>query len=401
MSDQRESDGQRFKRLRRRAGLNQADFGQRMGKSQSWVSRIENDELGLDSIALVNRVARVLNVHPNEVTGRPYRGGTPSEERGHAAIPEIRRVIQRYDLSPDWDAPVRDAAALTAEVAALVTLRRKARYAVLGEQAPSILRELHAAVWDAQGHDAEELYGLLARAYRETDTVAHALGYDDLSTLATERYLWAAHKANDPLLVVIGDYLRVRDLWANDLWADALALMDSALSDLDHDDEPAALSVAGSLYLRAAITAARSCDGPRAWDRLSAAREAIGRLQAPPGFDPYELTFTAPNVAMHGVAVAVELRDGVRAVELGSDVLLPSDMPGSRVGNHYMDMARGQIYFGDHLAALKSIETAERAAPLLVRNHPMAHAAVRALVTYHRSANGGDRLRRLADRMHL
>ena len=230
MSDQRESDGQRLKRLRRRAGLNQAEFGRRMHKSQSWVSRVENDELELDSIALVNRVARVLNVHPNEVTGRPYRGGSPSEERGHAAIPEIRRVIHRYDMAPDWDAPVRDIASLSADVAGLVKLRRQARYAVLGELAPLLLRELHAAAWGAQGHQAEQLYGLLARAYRETDTVAHALGYDDLSTLATERYVWAARRANDPLLLAIGGYLRVRDLWANDLWSDALTLLDATLS---------------------------------------------------------------------------------------------------------------------------------------------------------------------------
>jgi hypothetical protein len=264
-----------------------------------------------------------------------------------------------------------------------------------------VLRELHAAVWGAQGHHAEQLYGLLARAYRETDAVVHALGYDDLSTLATERFVWAARQANDPLLLAIGDYLRVRDLWANDLWSDALALIDNALVDLERKDTPEALSVAGSLQLRAAITAARFCDDARAWDRLAVAREAVERMNAAPGFDPYELTFTAPNVAMHGVAVAVELRDGVRAVELGRQVVLPDDMPGSRVGHHYMDLARGQIYYGDHLAALRSIEAAERAAPLLVRNHPMAHAAVRALVTHHRSANGGERLRRLADRMHL
>jgi transcriptional regulator with XRE-family HTH domain len=246
MSDQHGSDGQRLKRLRRRAGLSQAEFGQRMDKSQSWVSRIEHNELELDSIALVNRVARILNVHPNEVTGRPYRGGTPIEERGHAAIPEIRRVIQRYDLAPDWDAPVRDVASLTADVAALVTLRRQARYSVLGESASSVLRALHAAVWDTQGHAAERLYGLLARAYRETDAVAHALGYDDLSTLITERYAWAAGRSADPLLVAIGDYLRVRDLWANDLWSDSLSLLDLTLGDLDHDDRSEALSVIGS-----------------------------------------------------------------------------------------------------------------------------------------------------------
>ncbi|MFD0637674.1 helix-turn-helix domain-containing protein [Catenulispora yoronensis] len=99
-----ETDGGRIRRLRKRAGLTQAEFGQLMGRSQGWVSGIENGDIELDSVTLIVRAASVLKVYPNEITGRPYDPGTPAEDRGHRAIPAIRRVVSRHDLPPDWPA---------------------------------------------------------------------------------------------------------------------------------------------------------------------------------------------------------------------------------------------------------------------------------------------------------
>lgn len=404
-----ETDGQRLCRLRKRAGLTQAQLGDRLGHTQGWVSRIERDVLVIDSIELLNRAARVLNVHPNELIGRPYRSASLSEERGHAAIGEIRRVVARYDLTPDWDRPVRDHGELRAAVTGLTALRRQALYAQLGETAPAIIRELHAAIECAHGeHAKEQLFGLLSLAYRETDSVAHALGYDDLSTLTGERVRWSAARCGDPLLVAVGEYLRVRDLWANALWADALVLMDRTIDDLSagcRAGDPDTLSVAGSIQLRAAITSARAIDGDRAWDRLAEARDTSRRLHAVPDlpavFDPYELTFTPTNVDMYEVGIAVELRDGARAVDAGAHTLIPAGTPPSRSGHFYLDLARGWIYHGDYAQALKSMERAEATAPMLVRNHSMAHNAVRAMVNHHRTANHGERIRGLANRMHV
>lgn len=394
---EQESDGQRLRRLRRRAALTQAEFAQRMDRSQAWVSSVERGELELDSVTLISRAARVLNVHPNEVTGRPYNPGSPTEDRGHAAIVAIRRIVQRYDLPPDWPLEPRPIEHLRESVRQLTKLRRAARYAHLGEAAPDVLRELHAAVWNANATQSEALYALLATAYKEADTVAHALGYDDLSTLTTERYRWAAARSGDPRMVAIGDYLRVRELWALDLWSDALQVIDTALHRLESPTDPADLSVWGSLQLRAAITAARACNAMEAWDRILFAEDASSRISS--GFDPYELTFNEANVQIHGVAVAVEMRDGARALELAASTRLPASLPPSRRGHYHLDVARGCIYYGNYDQALAEIETAERTAPLLVRNHPMAHSAVRALQT--RERRSGERLRRIADRMHL
>ena len=395
---ERESNGQRIRRLRKRAHLTQDEFGRRMNRSQAWVSAIESDELELDSVTLISHAARVLNVHPNEITGRPYSPGSPTEDRGHAAIVAIRRVVQRHGLAPDWPLEPRPIAELQEAVRGLTRLRRAARYTHLGEEAPDILRELHAAVWNApDSAAAEPLYALLAIAYRETDTVAHALGYDDLSSITTERYRWAASHSGDPRMVVIADYLRVRELWALDLWSDALTVIDAALGQLGEPQHPADLSVWGSLQLRAAITAARACDAMEAWDRILFAEDAVSRIEA--GYDPYELTFSEANVQIHGVAVAVEMRDGARALELAASARIPSTLAPSRRGHYHLDLARGNIYFGNYDQALAEMEHAERTAPLLVRNHPMARSAVRALLTRERRSH--ERLRRIADRMHV
>jgi transcriptional regulator with XRE-family HTH domain len=395
-----ETDGGRIRRLRKRAGLTQAEFGQLMGRSQGWVSGIENGDLELDSVTLIVRAASVLKVHPNEVTGRPYDPGTPAEDRGHRAISAIRRVISRHDLPPDWPADPRPAAELEADLARLTTLRMAARYADLGEGAPDLIREIHAATYlAAPGSQSERLHGLLARAYREADTVAHELGYDDLATLTTERFRAAAQRSADPNLSVVFDYLRVRDLWAVDLWPDALGVLDGALDAMgDPSRADAKASVWGSLQLRAAITAALSCDEAEAWRRIALAAETAERLGE--GCDPYHLCFGPANVAIHGVAVAVEMRDGARAVQLASEVRLPADFPASRRGRFHVDAARGWIYYGGYEQALNEIERAERIAPLLVRNNPVAKAAVRSLLSHERRSQR-ERLRRIAGRMHI
>ncbi|ACU70552.1 transcriptional regulator, XRE family [Catenulispora acidiphila DSM 44928] len=396
---EQEPDGGRIRRLRRRAGLTQAEFGQLMGRSQGWVSGIENGDLELDSVTLIVRAASVLKVYPNEITGRPYDPGTRAEDRGHRAIPALRRVVSRHDLPPDWPVEPRSRRELEAAVEQLAVLRMAARYADLGEAAPNLIREIHAAAYVARsGEESERLHGLLARAYKEADTVAHELGYDDLSTLTTERFRAAAQRAGDPCLSVVFDYLRVRDLWAADLWPDALDLIDGAIGFVGEPRQKEQASVWGSLQLRAAITAALSSKEDEAWQRIALADETARRLGE--GYDPYKLAFCSANVDIHKLAVAVEIRDGARAVALASQTRLPASFPASRRGRFHLDAARGWIYHGGYDQALNEIERAERIAPLLVRNNPVAKAAVRSLLSHERRSQR-ERLRRMAGRMHI
>lgn len=366
-----------------------------MDRSQAWVSGIESDRIALDSIELINRAARVLRVEPGEITGHPGVLASPLAERAAAAVTGIRRVVQRWDLPPDWPIDPRPLPDLQRAVAHLTALRRRARYADLGEAVPDVLRELHAACHAATGAEAEPLYGLLAMAYKEADTVAHNLGHDDLATLAIERIRWAAERSADPNLAAIGDYLRVRDLWAHCLYDDALLVIEHRLQAAEHDLDP---TVTGSLYLRGAITAARGGSEATALEWMGRARGAVEHIAA--AADRYELTFTPANVAIHDVSVAVEAFNGSRAVTLAASTRLEGPVPPSRAARYHLDVARGCVWHGLNDKALSHLEAADRIAPLMIRNSPHAKDAVTSLLSRGRPGQR-ERLRRLAGHMQI
>lgn len=398
-----ESVGTRVRRARKRVGITQNELARRVGRAQSWVSAIENDSLPLDSIALVNTLAQALRTHPNELTARPYRGDNPAEDRGHAAIPEIRRQLERYDLDPEWAGEVRSLPELRAAIEHACRLRIETRYTELADQLPALLSELQAATHLYAEPDRSAAFGLLWSAYRAADSVAYDLGYADLSLIATSRTHWAAERSGDPYHLPVATWRRARNLWASTSWNDALTVLDSACASIEDEysaGQPEALAVWGGLQLCAAITAARKNDAAEAWSRHRLAGEAVTRLGPRQRTNYYEMCTSQTNVDIHGVAVAVELGDGPQAVSRGKTVRLPKGLQANRVGYHHLDYARGLLWCGQREAATAELEHAEKAAPLLIRNHPMARQAVRTLLDLERY-NYRERIRRLGVRMHI
>jgi len=107
-----------------------------------------------------------------------------------------------------------------------------------------------------------------------------------------------------------------------------------------------------------------------------------------------------PRAPVLPCAVAVEVQDSGRALHLASTVRMPGSFAPSRRGRYHLDVARGWIYHGGYEQALTELERAERIAPLLVRNNPVARAAVRSLLSHERRSQR-ERLRRIAHRMHV
>lgn len=400
-----ETAGQLVRAFRMRAGLTQTGLGLQMvpPRGQSTISDIENNRIPLDSVALINSMARVLNVHPADLTGQPYRVGlTPSEDRGHAAIAEIRRQIERYDLDPEWDGPVRPVPELEEAVAQCTALRQGARYVKLAERISPLMAELQAASALYTGEERDEAFRLRAVAYREADAVAYGLGYLDLSILATQCVRWAAKASGNALQVGVGEYLRVRQFWESASWPDALSALDRAVGALESSGQagtPAGISVIGSIHLRAAITAARTDDADEAWARYDEAKQCLDRLGGDPP-DYCKLVFTRGNIDIHGPAIAIELGDGVQAVSRGRGLRLDPTLPKSRAGHYHLDMARGWFWSGDRERSLSALEKADKVAPALIRHHPMAQALVRSLRDAEQRSTS-QRIRTLASKLHV
>jgi transcriptional regulator with XRE-family HTH domain len=380
--------GQRVARQRKLRGLTQTQLAVAMPCSKSLVAQVERGHKPATQ-SFITAAANALNVDITDLTGQPYRGRTARSDRIHAAIPEIRHALAYWDVTPEVDVTPRLLDVLADDVAQAGVLRMEASYVQLGAMLPALIKELTFHVHNLDGPDRERAFRLLAEVYTAVDSMAYKLGYMDLFTLAVERMAWAAARADDRLLRPVAAMRRSSVFLATGGWDGGMALLARAGSELNDDRDDATLSVRGTMHLRSAILAARANRAGSAWDSIGAAADVSGQL----GHDTkdYGLLFGPTNVAIHGVAVAIELGDADEAIRRGADLELPADLPRERSSHHFIDMSRAWLWQGHPVKALAAVATAERLAPQRTRYHPMARQTVTQLM---------DQRRRLPEPLH-
>ncbi|MEU7164999.1 helix-turn-helix transcriptional regulator [Streptomyces morookaense] len=407
MLEEAEEIGRRARRARLRLGMPQADLAAALGKSQGWVSKMERGQIEIDRVGLLNLLAAELHVHPNDLIGRPYNS-SPAENQWQVAAASILRELRRYDLAPVFEGTPRPSGELWREMTRLHRLRDTAANVAILRVLPDLLREARALAEVATGHEREEAYAVYAVACKFAHTAAHALGHPELIAMAAERAVWSARLSGDPVMPSLADWMRVWDMWATADWADSLALSDKALANIQDGydrGDPLAVRMWGSLQLRAAVSAARGRRSSEAEDRIGYARSAADRMrdyQGPPVYDRHSVTFSPGNVQIHAISIALETGEQTKALAINrrTSPELVAALPGSRQGHHHMDLARAWLWDGNRDKALAELETAERIAPQLVRNHPIARATLRSIV-YAERATTREKLRRMSDRFHL
>jgi transcriptional regulator with XRE-family HTH domain len=407
MLEEAEEIGNRARRARLRLGMPQADLATALGKSQGWVSKMERGLIELDRVGLLNQVAAELHIHPNDLIGRPYTS-SPDENQWQVAASSILRELRRYDLTPVFDGTPRPSGQLWQETTRLHRLRDAAANVAIMQVLPDLFREARALAEVSTGHEREEAFAIYAVCCKFAHTSAHALGHPELVAMSCERAAWSARLSGDSVMPAVADWMRVWDMWATADWSDAIALSDRAIRSVQQGydrGEPLAVRAWGSLQLRAAVSAARGGHSAEAEDRIQHARTAADRLGeyvGPPIYDRHSLTFSPGNVQIHAISVALEMREQRKALAISRRTSrdLVASLPNSRQGHHHMDLARAWLWDGNRDKALKELETAERIAPQLIRNHPIARSTLRSIVYAERAATR-EKLRRMSDRFHL
>lgn len=366
--------------------------------SKSLIAQVESGHKPATP-SLIAAVAGALTVDVTDLTGQPYRGSSARSDRIHAAIPMIRQALVYWDIAPILDVAPRPLADLAAETARVSRLRMQASYVELGALLPALIMELTVHAHLARGTWRAHTFRLLADAYTAVDSMAYKLGYMDLFALAVERMAWAARQADDPLLGPVAAIRRSSAFLATGAWDGGLRLLDRAGREIEEDlsSDPAALSVLGTVHLRAAIMAARGGRVSPAWDSMSRARDVARRVGR--DTEDYGLLFGPANVAIHEVAVAVELGDADEAIRRGAGLSLPSGLARERSSHHYIDLSRAWLWQHDHAKALACVARAEEIAPQRTRYHPMARETVARLLDVHRRMP--EPLRGLAARMGM
>jgi transcriptional regulator with XRE-family HTH domain len=373
-----DSIGKRIAEYRKLKGWNQRQLAQAVGYSLSLVEKIERGVRGVERYSTLHTFARALGVDISELTGEVSRN---RKQREHATIPEIRRVMTAMPYGIE-DGPFRSIAELRREVEAAIAKRESGRYTRFGEDLPVLLEELCRAAPSAGG-DAAEIQGLLAEALHGGSILLRRLGYVDLSWVATQQARLAAAQSNDPLLLIANDWHIAEFYFRTGNTPAAQRLAGDAIRRLEEDylsgKPPArAVSLVGTFHLLRSMAAAQRVERHEVEDAIRAASRAADQNRR--DRDDYQSQFGPSNVAVFGVATAVEMGDGELATRRAKGVdtnVIPSR---ERQARYLIDVARAYSQTRKDAAALRIVSDAHKRAPEYVANHVMAREVVAELL---------------------
>lgn len=370
--------GRRIANARIDRAITASELGRRAGFSYSHITKVEAGHRDA-SPQLIIAASQALGVSRAELQGQPLQASADQTQR---LVEPLRRELAAYATPPTTEAPVADVEVLAGRVAEAGVLRHQVDLAQLGALLPDLLADLRRTVHSTYGTTRETAYELLAESYAAASQLAYKLGWHDLSSIAVDRYEWAAARSADPLAIAVGDYQRAGEL-ANVGEAEAaetvLSTARATIQPTTGADAPT-WSILGSLYLKSGLVAARSWRQGRerdVWHYFDAAAEAATQVGS--DRDDYRLAFGPSNVAIWRVSLAVEIEDIDSALKYGRDLRLPSGLAAERRSHFKIDHARAQVWAGEYDAAMRSLYAARTVAPQHTRWHPQARETVRAL----------------------
>ena len=376
--------GRRVAYWRNRRRMSQQLFADRLGKSKSWVDKVERGVRRLDRFSVIYEIADVLQLDVQVLLGRdPARRPDSVNCVDQVEVSEIRSALERYDkttalFSPPADVPVLPE--LKKAVGHAWLTFQHSKYGVLARMLPRLLRDAQAgsaAYTDDNGREAAHLLG---QVYQIASSTLRKLGEHDLAWLAADRSIMVCQRADDELLTGLATTRVANALCALGRFRTALEINVNIASQIapadGRDATPQRFSVYGLLLLQGVMAAARLGDSATVRDLLAGADEAAKQLDGDDNH--YWTSFGPTNVAFHKVAAEVEMGEGGRAVETHEqiDPILFAAMMPERRAHHLLELARGLAQIGDVARASDALIDADRLAPSEIRCRPIAHELV-------------------------
>lgn len=392
MGDRDVELGRKIALYRQRRGLSQREFAPLINRSEAWVSQVERGVRPAKSVEVLERIAEVLDVPLAEFA--PSAPQAAAEERPAEAVPLRLLLSANFALRAVLGKqPAHDLNTLRADTDEAWVLAHGSRYDELVALLETLLPRLEAA---AGGSQAPEVFALLARCYHSCAAALAKLQQFDAAWVAADRAISDAGRAGDPLLMAEGAFrltLVFQGARQLDQAEHTVTTASAALEGLVEQGVPEALSVYGALQLQRAVIAARLERPEDARSYLDRARDVAQRL----GEDrnDHDTEFGPTNVALHEVAIAVDLGDAGEAIRRSSSIDA-SRLSVERQGRLQIDIARAWTQRRNVERALAALEEAERLTPEQVHSHRLVQSTVRDLLLM--EATGGSALREFATR---
>ncbi|MEU4803076.1 helix-turn-helix transcriptional regulator [Actinosynnema sp. NPDC023587] len=371
----------RYWRLRRNLGRKQ--FADMIGRSTSWLDKIETGERDLARIPVIDLIAEALSVDPNVLTDAPA-AARAADCVDPAEVAAIRSALGRYPgLATSHQEP-----------AAVTHLARQAEYinhawtsshfTTVAQRLPKLLEAAQLAIIAAPSADQVAAHRVLVTAYRIASSVLLKFESHDVAWLAADRAMHTALAVDDTWSQARATRSVARAMTAARQRTEAVnTLLD--MSDRMRPEVPknpaGLLALHGMLYLTTAITAAKQEDAALALEMHAEAGRVAGRME--PHYDTRDTQFGTANVAIHRVSALVRLYEAEAALRY-ADTISPSAitaLPPERRANYLLDLTTANTHCGNYTAATRTLAQAERIAPQEVRCRPSTHNLVRTLLS--------------------
>ena len=313
-----------------------------------------------------------------------------------------RRAVLEWDADPDGKSD--DICGIRRSVDTATWASLSADYAELARLLPRLIGQVEAVSMQARESDQLAVLRLLSDVYSVAGWTLIKADSPDGAWIAAERAVQVAERADDVIRVAAATRcLAEVHMRAGNLQQ---ATRTALLAAVHLDTAPAAnrrttLCLRGAALLSASAAAARRGDSREAHAALKAASACAIQLNE----DCIDLgtVFGPTNVAIHRVAVAVELGDAREAARHVPTVNL-GQMPKAlteRRARFLIDVARSHMGLKDYTAALDALLQAERIAPDELHQHRLTHEVVPQLLSHGQCTADQADLRALADRCSL
>jgi transcriptional regulator with XRE-family HTH domain len=197
--------GRRIAYWRVRRKMSQQVFADRMGKSATWVDKVERGIRRIDKFSVVYEIADVLQVDVELLLGKE-REGKPDAPRclDQILVERIRATLERYDQmssfleKPPSSPPLSE---LRKAVNQAWLTYQHAKYGTLAQTLPRLLQDGQAAdSAHANSTEAQAAANLLSQVYQIASSVLRKVGEHELSWLAADRSVAVSQRAGDQLL---------------------------------------------------------------------------------------------------------------------------------------------------------------------------------------------------------
>ena len=386
-SDGSSTVGARVRYWRRRRHLGRQQFADMVGRSTSWLDKVERGDRELLRLPMLERVAEALSIDPAVLTDADSARAA-AQYTDNVEVQAIRKALGRYPMlvrrSDDASRPTVDQVREQLDYVGQAWL--SSHLAVIGRTLPRLLDDAQAVVSGAASADEEARQRgsrMLSKAYRITCSVLLKYGSTDIAWLAADRALHTA--APGDLIATAGATRSVARAMSHagqltESVATAVGMSDRLRPILGRPD-PDALPLFGMLLLSAEIAAAKQGDDVAARSLHQEALRAQERLQ--PDHRGHHTVFGRANVEVHRVSALVRLQDGHHAVRYaeGIEPTLIARLPTERRSNFLLDLTDAYLQTGRYRHALQTLADADRLAPEEVRCRPLAHRLIARLLT--------------------